>query len=136
MWEQSWVVMARDEEAAKRTVQDALDFWVPAEAAAPRLSEIRIFRGPDDLALAESVAEELSHIRQTALQGTRQELSRRLRTLSHRALGIPPRAGWVVLDEAGPRSPRPLDCRVAGVRWVATVIWPGEVPEVAPIDPS
>ncbi len=136
MWEQSWVVMTRDEQDAKRTVQDALDFWVPAESPLPHLGAARIFRGPDDLALAESVAEELSHIRQTALQGTRQELSRRLRTLSHRALGIPPRPGWVVLDEAGPRSPRPLDCRATGVRWVVMVIWPGDIPDVAPSDPS
>ena len=136
MWEQSWVVTEQDEGAAKRAVRNALDFWVPSESPAPVLGEARIFRGPDDLALAESVAEELSHIRQTVIQGTRQELSRRLRTLSHRALGIPPRPGWVVLDETGPRSPRPLDCRTSAIRWVVSVHWPGDVPVLPDADPS
>ncbi len=85
MWEQHWVVTAREADTATEAVQTALDFWAPAEAGPPHRGEVRIWRGPDDLALAETVAEELSQIRQTALQATRQELSRRLHALSHRA---------------------------------------------------
>ncbi len=136
MWEQHWVVTAREADTATEAVQTALDLWAPAEAGPPHRGEVRIWRGPDDLALAESVAEELSQIRQTALQATRQELSRRLHALSHRALGIPPRPGWVVLDEDGPRSPRPLDCRTSALRWVVTVVWPGDPPQLPPIEPS
>lgn len=129
MWSQSWVVTAPDEAAARTLIREALATWAPQNAGQPELGSWHFFRGPDELALADTVATDLAHIRQTVAQGNRQELSRRLQALSHRAIGIPPRPGYVVLDDDGPRSPRPLDCRSQkALRWVQEVLWPGTPP--------
>ncbi len=133
MWSQWWVVDAPDEMQAAARVRTALEKWKPEEVEPPTLGDTRPYRGPDDLALADAIAEDLAQIRQTVMQSHRQELSRRLQQLSHRAIGIPPRPGWVVLDAVGPRSPRPLDCRGrAGLRWVVTVAWSGPIPAILP----
>ncbi|NMP21109.1 hypothetical protein [Sulfobacillus harzensis] len=131
MWEQSWVVSAPSEDAALNAVQMALATWAPEEAGTPELGAVRLFRGPDDMALADSVARDLADIRQTVAQSHRQELSRRLHQLSHRAVGIPPRPGFVVLDGSSPRSPRPGDLKSSPhLRWVVTVAWPGKEPDL------
>jgi len=131
MWSQWWVVQANDAQLAESQVRTALNRWTPIEAIPPSITEIRFHRGPDDILLAEAIAEDLALIRQTVIQSTRQELSRRLQQLTHRALGIPPREGWVVLDGSGPRSPRPTDCRGGtGVRWIVTVTWAGPKPDL------
>lgn len=129
MWTQWWVVVANDDKTAIQLVNQALTHWTPEDTPRGQAITARIYRGPDDLALAEVVARDLSAIKQTVLQSHRQELSRRLRNLSHRAMGIPPREGWVVLDDAGPRSPRPLDSAGAHpLRWVVTVEWSASPP--------
>lgn len=131
MWHQFWVASALDEELARRQVQAAINEWTPDHQEAPQIESVRIYRGPDDLALAEEIAQDLSAIRQTVAQSHRQELSRRLASLRHRPIGIPPKEGWVVLDGTTPRSPRPLDCRGQSMpRWVVTVAWPGTVPSL------
>lgn len=132
MWTQFWVIKAPDEAEARGRVCQSLEKWTPREAGDPDVALVRIYRGPDDLAMAETIAQNLAQIRQTVIQSHRQELSRRLQHLAHRAIGIPAVPGYVVLDEDGPRSPRPLDCRSNGVRWVVTVNWPGAPPDVDP----
>lgn len=131
MWEQSWIVSANSEHEAHQQVQDALASWAPKEAGIPSIGPVRLYRGPDDLAVADAIAEDLAAIRQTVAQSHRQELSRRLQHLTHRALGIPPKPGFVVLDQGTPRSPRPGDLRAGnGLRWLVSVSWPGDVPDV------
>ncbi len=137
MWVQSWVVTAANEETATNNVKAALRDWTPQEQEAAEVTGVRIYRGPDDLAISEAIAQALAEIRQTVVQGHRQELSRRLHSLAQRPIGIPPMQGWVVLDGTVPRSPRPLDLRgTRGPRWVVTVSWPGDVPiiEQSPVD--
>ncbi|MCY0899414.1 MAG: hypothetical protein OWU33_10855 [Firmicutes bacterium] len=129
MWEQWWVVHAQDGGQAVEAVSRALTTWAPSEAGYPEVTGARIYRGPDDLAITEDLARELSEIRQTVATAHRQELARRLKTLKFRARGIPPQSGWVVLDGLTPRSPRPLDVRdFPRPRWVVTVRWPGQEP--------
>lgn len=130
MWEQSWVVQAPSGETAVSQVRSALLTWAPDKGGAPELGLARPYRGPDDLALAEDMARDLAEIRQTVAQSHRKELARRLADLSHRALGIPPRPGFVILDDTTPRSPRPGDLRAqGGVRWVVMVRWNGDPPK-------
>ncbi len=128
MWTQWWVVSASSQSDAESRVQEALTQWTPAEQAPASLGGSRFYRGVDDLAIGEAVTNGLTQIRQVVSQSNRQELAQRLRTLSQRPIGIPPMEGWVVLDGATPRSPRPVDCRANGIRWVVTVQWPGTVP--------
>lgn len=134
MWSQWWVVPAPDEAQAESRVRSALSQWTPHEQEPAAIGAIRIYRGTDDLAIGEAVMEGLTQIRQVVSQSNRQELASRLRTLSQRPIGIPPLEGWVILDGTTPRSPRPVDCRGSGLRWVVTVEWPGEVPTPHPLD--
>ncbi|MCY0877675.1 MAG: hypothetical protein OWU84_01840 [Firmicutes bacterium] len=132
MWEQWWVVHAYDESQARSQVITALAQWTPAEAEPAEVADIRIYRGPDDIALGDALARQLSDIQQTVAASHRSELARRLNTLKFRAVGIPPQSGWVVLDRTTPRSPRPLDIRdFPRPRWVVTVRWPGEEPDLS-----
>lgn len=129
MWTQWWVVHAQDESSAKAEVQAALEQWTPVGQDPAAVRELRIYRGTDDLALVDQVAQTLAVIRQTVQQSHRQELSRRLRQLADRPVGIPSRPGWVVLDAGVPRSPRPGDLRGQNrPRWIVTVEWPGTPP--------
>ncbi len=131
MWEQSWIVAAKSDQQARQQVEDALYSWAPKEAGPPSVGPVRLYRGPDDLAVADAIAEDLAAIRQTVAQSHRQELSRRLQHLAHRALGIPPKPGFVVLDQGTPRSPRPGDLGAGpGLRWLVVVTWPGDVPDI------
>lgn len=131
MWEQSWIVSAPSEQEAQQQVENALATWAPTDSGSPAVGPVRLYRGPDDLAVADAIAEDLAAIRQTVAQSHRQELSRRLQHLTHRAVGIPPKPGFVILDQTTPRSPRPGDLRAGSkLRWVVLVTWPGDVPDL------
>jgi hypothetical protein len=133
MWTQWWVVQETDEAVARRRVEEALARWTPVEADAATVGQSRIMTGPDELSLPEQYLEEVAEIRDIVAKTPRETLARRFAYLRQRALGIPPRPGWVVLTEDGPRSPRPTDwTRGGGVRWVVEVIWPGEPPTLTP----
>lgn len=133
MWQQWWVVQATEAAAARKRVEDALARWTPVEAGTAEVGQIRIMTGPDELNLPEQYLDEVEEIRDIVAKTPRETLARRFAYLRHRALGIPPRPGWVVLTEEGPRSPRPTDwTRGGGVRWVVEVKWPGDPPVLAP----
>lgn len=128
-WVQWWVVPAPTEEAAGDRVRTLLDRWKPATAAMPTVTGIRFYQGPDELAIADQYLEEVAQIRDVTAKTPRETLARRFAVLYQRALGIPPRPGWVAVGQEGPRSPRPVDwTRSPGPRWVVTVTWPGEPP--------
>ena len=132
MWEQQWVVGAASSDDAAGLVQDALRQWTPADTAAPHVAAVRFYQGTDDEALANQYLDEVAEIRDVVAATPREELAQRFGRMQQRALGIPPRRGWVVLAREGPRSPRPLDwTRPAGPRWVAAVQWEGEPPRLA-----
>jgi hypothetical protein len=131
MWEQWWVVQAPDADTARDRVTDSLSVWTPQSETPAVAGLVRIYRGPDDTALADQVAHALSAVRQTVARSNRQELAGRLHELKDRPVGIPPRPGWVVLDGRNPRSPRPTDLGTPREpRWVVTVNWPGQPPSL------
>lgn len=133
MWEQWWVVQAPDASQAEDRVTQALPLWTPDPEPPGAVVTVRAYRGPDDTALANQIAQGLANIRQTVAQSHREELSRRLQRLRERPRGIPPQSGWVILDQDVPRSPRPTDMRTPPrPRWVVTVRWPGDPPALDP----
>lgn len=135
MWEQQWVVGAATAEAAAGRVQEALRQWTPAGAGRGQVGPVRFYRGTDDEALANQYLDEVAEIRDVVASTPREGLAQRFRRVQQRALGIPPRRGWVVLAPEGPRSPRPLDwTRPGGPRWVAEVQWEGDPPRLAAPD--
>lgn len=135
-WVQWWVVPAATDDEAGAHVRELLDHWTPATAAMPTVTAIRFYQGPDELAITEQYLEEVAQIRDVAASTPRETLARRFAVLYQRALGIPPRPGWVTVGNDGPRSPRPVDwTRSPGPRWVVTVTWPGEVPTLDPQHP-
>lgn len=129
MWSQWWIVDAPDEATAVDRVRTSLGRWSPQEASTPSTGSVRFYVGTDDLALSEAFVTELQEIHQEVARSHRQEIAARFWTLAQRPLGIPPRAGWVMLDHETPRSPRPIDwSRGHGPRWIVTVDWPGDPP--------
>lgn len=129
MWTQYWVVTTSSEERARDDVQVALHRWTPDGVPAATIITARLYRGPDDFSISDTISQALAEIQQTVATSHRSELSRRLQAISHRPIGIPPQAGWVVLDGHTPRSPRPLDLRSTGnLRWVVTVQWEDDPP--------
>jgi hypothetical protein len=131
MWTQWWVSVGADEDAARAKVVSALRRWKPTEAGEPTVGAVRILTGPDEAQFTEAYLQEVEEIRDLVAKTPRETLARRFAYLRHRALGIPPRPGWVVLGEGGPRSPRPADWIRGGVpRWVVEVQWPGDPPQL------
>jgi len=131
VWEQHWVVPAPTAEAAAAGAAAALRRWTPAEAAPAELGDVRFYQGPDDVELSNQYLEDVAEIQNVVANTPREQLAQQFARVRQRGLGIPPRPGWVVLDDDGPRSPRPLDwSRRRGPMWVVQVVWPGEVPEL------
>ena len=132
MWQQRWVVPAATESEAIERVGAVLERWTPMSAPPAHVGAVRILTGPDETGFADQFLEEMAEVREIAANTPRETLARRIAYLRHRGLGIPPRAGWVVVTSDGPRSPRPPDwTRGGGARWVVEVEWPGDPPEVA-----
>lgn len=131
MWEQHWVVSAPTAEAAAAVASAALARWTPARAPSAQVGEVRFYQGQDDVRLTNQYLEDVAEIQSVVANTPREQLAQQFARVRQRGLGIPPRAGWVVLDDDGPRSPRPLDwSRRRGPMWVVEVVWPGEVPQL------
>jgi hypothetical protein len=129
VWQQWWVVASDTADDAVAKVMDARVRWTPREAEPPAIGDVRFYRGEDDEALADQYVAEVAEIRDLVARTPRELLARRFAHVRQRGLGIPPRPGWVVLGEDGPRSPRPVDWSGRwGPRWVVEVRWSGEAP--------
>lgn len=135
MWTQWWIVDAKSSDQAIERVKELVIRWTPKESEFPAVTDARYYTGPDDLAVAEQYAQELADIHRVVSESPRHELVRRFSLLNQRSQGIPPRPGWVMTDAHGPRSPRPVDWSDRkGPRWVVTVKWPGDPPNLTVSD--
>ncbi|MCL5064511.1 MAG: hypothetical protein M1600_05485 [Firmicutes bacterium] len=133
MWQQYWIIESPENEAAQAICRRVLDRWAPQSLEGVSVSACRFYAGKDDLAVGNQYWQEFRDIQAVVAESPREDWRQRFAELGQRGLGIPPREGFVVVDEDQPRSPRPKDwAKPHGPRWIVTVDWPGDPPQPSP----
>jgi hypothetical protein len=130
MWTQYWVIEDPDEHHAESICKQVLKKWAPPTAEPPTVGPSRFYGGKDDLAIGQQYWQEFQDIQTVVADAPREDWRKRFAELGQRGLGIPPRAGFVVVDHEQPRSARPTDwTKPHGPRWIVSVTWTGDPPQ-------